>query len=62
MINLMQHAEDSVAAIKGLFESTFAKAAWHRPSVIIFDDLDKVIGAELEVSSFLLCCFLALLM
>jgi peroxin-1 len=49
---MQQHAEDSVATIKALFESTCAKAAWHRPSVVVFDDMDKVIGAELEVTGF----------
>ena len=46
---MQQHAEDSVGTIKALFESTYAKAVWHRPSLIVFDDLDKVVGAELEV-------------
>lgn len=49
IVNMSNHAEDSVAALRGLFESTCAKAAWHRPSIVVFDDLDKVIGAELEV-------------
>ncbi|KZP06528.1 AAA-domain-containing protein [Athelia psychrophila] len=47
-IDLARHAETPVPALKGLFKHWWAKAAWHRPSVIVFDNVDKLMGVELE--------------
>lgn len=50
-IDLARHAETPVPALKALFKHWWAKAAWHRPSVILFDNVDKLMGVELEVRS-----------
>ncbi|KZP10920.1 AAA-domain-containing protein [Athelia psychrophila] len=47
-IDLARLAETPVPALKGLFKHWWAKAAWHRPSVIVFDNVDKLMGVELE--------------
>lgn len=35
--------------LKALFERYIDMATWHRPSVIVLDNLDSVISAEAEV-------------
>lgn len=29
------------------------KASWHKPSILVLDNIDKLMGTELEVSLFL---------
>ncbi|EGO02902.1 hypothetical protein SERLA73DRAFT_102940 [Serpula lacrymans var. lacrymans S7.3] len=42
-----------VQTLKSLFHYYFAIASWHRPSILIFDNIDKVLSAEVEnVDSF----------
>ncbi|KAL1736307.1 P-loop containing nucleoside triphosphate hydrolase protein [Schizophyllum commune] len=44
-------SEKPVSAIKAQFDYWFDKAIWHRPTILILDDLDKLLGAELEHAS-----------
>ncbi|KZP11730.1 hypothetical protein FIBSPDRAFT_962005 [Athelia psychrophila] len=46
-IDLMRHAETPVPTLK-VFKHCWRKAVWHRPSVIAFDNVDKLLGMELE--------------
>lgn len=48
----MFYSEKPVATLKALFRYLYEIAAWHRPTVLIFDNLDKVLRAEVEVSGF----------
>lgn len=42
------YADKTVSALKALFNYWFDKVAWHRPSVLILDNLDKLLSAETE--------------
>ncbi|KAL1660364.1 P-loop containing nucleoside triphosphate hydrolase protein [Schizophyllum commune] len=44
-------SEKPISAIKAQFDYWFDKATWHRPTILILDDLDKLLGAELEHAS-----------
>ncbi|KAL1723778.1 P-loop containing nucleoside triphosphate hydrolase protein [Schizophyllum commune] len=44
-------SEKPISAIKAQFDYWFAKAMWHKPTILILDDLDKLLGAELEHAS-----------
>ncbi|KAL1750927.1 P-loop containing nucleoside triphosphate hydrolase protein [Schizophyllum commune] len=44
-------SEKPISAIKAQFDFWFDKAMWHRPTILILDDLDKLLGAELEHAS-----------
>ncbi|KAL1710677.1 P-loop containing nucleoside triphosphate hydrolase protein [Schizophyllum commune] len=44
-------SEKPISAIKAQFDYWFDKAMWHRPTILILDDLDKLLGAELEHAS-----------
>ncbi|CAG8444884.1 8505_t:CDS:10 [Ambispora leptoticha] len=41
-------AEDRVSTIREKLQQWFDDAAWHAPSIILFDDLDRLIPAEVE--------------
>ncbi|KAF9221776.1 AAA-domain-containing protein [Gyrodon lividus] len=52
-IDFKSYSEKPVATLKVLFRYLYEIAAWHRPTVLIFDNLDKVLKAEVEhVNSF----------
>lgn len=39
-----------MSKVKSLLHYWFDKAFFHRPTVIVFDNIDKLMGAEQEVS------------
>uniref|UniRef100_D8Q9L6 Peroxisomal ATPase PEX1 n=1 Tax=Schizophyllum commune (strain H4-8 / FGSC 9210) TaxID=578458 RepID=D8Q9L6_SCHCM len=41
-------SEKPISAIKAQFDYWFDKAMWHRPAILILDDVDKLLGAEME--------------
>lgn len=41
-------AEDPIGSLKDLLTQTFLTASWYAPSVVVFDDIDKLIPAEVE--------------
>lgn len=43
-------SDERIAVLKALFDKYVDIASWHRPSVILLDNLDRVIGPEVEVS------------
>ena len=46
-------SEQSISLVKAQFNFWFDKCAWHRPSILILDNLDKLLSAEVEVVSVL---------
>lgn len=42
--------DQAIPAVKAQFNYWFDKCAWHRPSVLVLDNLDKLLPAEVEVS------------
>ncbi|EPQ54978.1 AAA-domain-containing protein [Gloeophyllum trabeum ATCC 11539] len=47
-VDAARYAALPVASLKALFKFWYAKAAWHRPAVLVLDNLDKLLPAELE--------------
>ncbi|KIK98366.1 hypothetical protein PAXRUDRAFT_692364 [Paxillus rubicundulus Ve08.2h10] len=47
-IDFKSYSDKPVATLKALFRYLYEVAAWHRPTVLIFDNLDKVLKAEVE--------------
>ncbi|KAF8127717.1 P-loop containing nucleoside triphosphate hydrolase protein [Boletus edulis] len=47
-IDFKLYMQKPVATLKALFRYLYEIAAWHRPTVLIFDNLDKVVRAEVE--------------
>lgn len=49
-IDVSRYADQPIPVVKTLFRHWFNKAAWHRPSILVFDNLDKLLSAESEVN------------
>ncbi|KAI8141634.1 P-loop containing nucleoside triphosphate hydrolase protein [Fennellomyces sp. T-0311] len=47
-VNCAEVAEERVPTFKELLQQWFDEAAWHAPSLIFFDDVDRLIPAEVE--------------
>ncbi|KAI0301591.1 P-loop containing nucleoside triphosphate hydrolase protein [Multifurca ochricompacta] len=47
-VDLSRYTEKSVPTLRTQFQFWLDKAMWHRPSVLIFDNLEKLLGTELE--------------
>ncbi|KZT19828.1 AAA-domain-containing protein [Neolentinus lepideus HHB14362 ss-1] len=47
-VDLARAAALPIATLKALFAFWYAKAAWHRPSILVLDNLDKILPAEIE--------------
>ncbi|KAJ7076895.1 P-loop containing nucleoside triphosphate hydrolase protein [Mycena belliarum] len=47
-LDVSRYAAQPVQTIKSLLGYWFKKAVWHRPAILILDNLDKLIGVELE--------------
>ncbi|KLO10316.1 AAA-domain-containing protein [Schizopora paradoxa] len=45
-----KHAEDKVGQVKAALKHICEKALWHRPCVLVFDNLDKLLSVEQEHS------------
>lgn len=48
-VDVSRYSEKPVATLKALFQYWFDKAVWHLPSILILDNLDKLMGPEVEV-------------
>ena len=46
------HVEGRLPQIKALFNYLVEKVTWHRPSLLVLDNLDKLLSAEVEVSPY----------
>ncbi|KAI6043399.1 P-loop containing nucleoside triphosphate hydrolase protein [Pisolithus marmoratus] len=47
-IDFKEYSQKHTKAFKKLFRHLYEIAAWHRPTVLIFDNLDKVLSPEVE--------------
>ncbi|KAI8073284.1 P-loop containing nucleoside triphosphate hydrolase protein [Gongronella butleri] len=47
-INCAEIANERIPTLKDTMQKWFDEAAWHAPSVIFFDDIDRLIPAEVE--------------
>ncbi|RCI02644.1 Peroxisome biosynthesis protein pex1 [Rhizopus stolonifer] len=47
-INCSEIADERIPVFKEMLQKWFDEAAWHGPSVIFFDDLDRLVPAEVE--------------
>ncbi len=52
-VDLTKYVETPVSKIKLMIKYWFDKAWWHKPSVVILDNMDKLMSVELEVGHFL---------
>lgn len=50
-IDMATHAEARVPQLKTFFSYLVERLTWHKPSLLILDNLDKVLSAEVEVSA-----------
>ena len=50
-IDISKISEQSIPSVKAQFNYWFDKCAWHRPSILILDNLDNLLSAEVEVVS-----------
>jgi len=48
-VDLSRYTEKPVQSVRAQFQFWLDKAMWHRPSVLVFDNLGKLLGPELEV-------------
>ncbi|KAJ8659027.1 hypothetical protein O0I10_005409 [Lichtheimia ornata] len=47
-INCSDVADERIPTMKDLIQQWFDEAAWHAPSILFFDDIDRLIPAEVE--------------
>ncbi|KAI0249217.1 P-loop containing nucleoside triphosphate hydrolase protein [Lactifluus subvellereus] len=47
-VDVSRYTEKPVQTLRTQFQFWLDKAMWHRPSVLVFDNLEKLLGAELE--------------
>ncbi|KAI0053237.1 AAA-domain-containing protein [Auriscalpium vulgare] len=47
-VDLARWADKPIVTLRAQFQFWLDKAMWHRPSVLIFDNIDKLISAEVE--------------
>ncbi|KAJ7287329.1 P-loop containing nucleoside triphosphate hydrolase protein [Mycena rebaudengoi] len=47
-VDVSRYAAQPVPAVKALLGYWFKKAVWHWPAILILDNLDKLVGVELE--------------
>lgn len=48
-IDCAKHADERMPALKGRMRDWFDEACWHAPTVLVLDNLDRMIPAEVEV-------------
>lgn len=48
-VDFSRHTEKPVQTLRAQFQYWLDKALWHRPSILVFDNLEKLLGTELEV-------------
>lgn len=55
-IDASKYVSERVSHMKELFQYWYKKAFWFRPCVLILDNLDKLLPAEVEVREFISMC------
>ncbi|KZP33999.1 hypothetical protein FIBSPDRAFT_847131 [Athelia psychrophila] len=53
-IEIARHDNTPVPTLEGLFKHWWGNVAWHSSSVIALDNVDNLLGVELEVRLFIL--------
>ena len=48
-VDISRYTEKPIQTLRTQFQFWLDKVMWHRPSVLIFDNLEKLLGTELEV-------------
>jgi hypothetical protein len=48
-VDISRYTEKPIQTLRTQFQFWLDKAMWHQPSVLIFDNLEKLLGTELEV-------------
>ena len=51
-MDVSQYSDKPVSTIHAQFKYWAEKVTWHRPSVLILDNLDKLLSAEVEVRQY----------
>lgn len=59
-VDCAQHADARLPTLKGRIKDWLDEAGWHAPSVLVLDNLDRMIGAEVEVRTRLIATLAAL--
>ena len=49
-VDFTKYVEERIPVLRSLFQFWLNLAKWHRPSIIVFDNLERVVPAEVEVS------------
>ena len=49
-VNMPQYSKQLISNIKALFKYWLERALWHRPTVLVMDNMEKLVGAEVEVT------------
>ena len=49
-VDFADHVEKRVPRLKAFFEYLVDKAIWHRPSVLVIDNMDALLEAEKEAA------------
>ncbi|GAA5856306.1 hypothetical protein JCM8547_000862 [Rhodosporidiobolus lusitaniae] len=47
-VDCAKHADERLPVLKGRFKDWFDEACWHAPSVLVLDNLDRMLAAEVE--------------
>lgn len=47
-VDCAKHADERMPALKGRLRDWFDEACWHAPTVLVLDNLDRMIAAEVE--------------
>ncbi|TKA53102.1 hypothetical protein B0A53_03982 [Rhodotorula sp. CCFEE 5036] len=47
-VDCAKHADERMPALKGRLRDWFDEACWHAPTVLVLDNLDRMISAEVE--------------
>lgn len=50
-IDCSKLTDERIPTLKGKMKDWFDEACWHAPTLLVLDNLDRMLGAEVEVSS-----------
>ena len=47
---MLQYSKQLILNIKALFKYWIERELWHRPTVLVMDNMEKLVGAEVKVT------------
>lgn len=50
-VDCAKYSDERLPTLKGKMKDWFDEACWHAPSLLVLDNVDRMLGAEVEVSS-----------